>query len=242
MAHSDKPTLDELKTLCDCIDGVYILKSGAEYIRALGALFALKNQNDQPFTIHEIQQQPTLQEFSFTGKNDFIYICALQAEPMTIIGDKRTNEKIVAKAFVNNEALRIFNQSSGVAYLITCPLIYQTWSQEHIIKEHIIKIGQTRKSFKERLGSYNCGTVYNWRTASTTNIKITQSLVATRLYYYNLYLCDCSNDPYTIVWHGVKSAPFPSPKSLAVEDIMVKKFIEQFNQKPLANIQVDANN
>ncbi|GMB96405.1 hypothetical protein [Helicobacter sp. NHP22-001] len=231
MAQGDKPTLDELKTLCDCVDGVFVSKSGAEYIKALGVLFALKNKNDQPFSIHEIQQQPALQEFSFTGKREFLYICQLKAEPLKIIGTKRINEKIKAEDFTSDEAQRVFNQSSGVAYLITCPLEG---------KEHIIKIGQTRKSFKERLGSYNCGTVYNWRTASTTNIKITQSLVATRLYYYNLYLCDCSNDPYTIEWHGVKSAPLPSPKSLAVEDIMVKKFIEQFKQKPLANIQVDA--
>ncbi|BCZ17590.1 hypothetical protein NHP190003_08720 [Helicobacter sp. NHP19-003] len=209
-----------------------VSKREAAYIKALGVLYALKNQNDQPFTIHEIQQQPTLQEFSFTGKNDFIYICQLKAEPMTIIGNRRTNEKIKAINFTSDEAQRIFNQSSGVAYLITCPLED---------KEHIIKIGQTRKTFKERLGSYNCGTVYNWRTASTTNIKITQSMVATRL-PFKLYLCDCSDDPYTIVWHGVESAPFPSPKSLAIEDIMVKKFIEQFNHKPLANIQVDANN
>ncbi|BEG57577.1 hypothetical protein NHP21005_12650 [Helicobacter sp. NHP21005] len=72
MAQGDKPTLEALKTLCDCVDGVCVSKSGAEYIEALGALYALNNQNDQPFTIHEIQQQPTLQEFSFTGKNDFI--------------------------------------------------------------------------------------------------------------------------------------------------------------------------
>lgn len=43
-----------------------------------------------------------------------------------------------------------------------------------------------------------------------------------------------------IEWRGEKSVPFASPKSLAVEDIMIKKFIAQFGVKPLANIQGDA--
>ena len=91
-------------------------------------------------------------------------------------------------------------------------------------KPYIIKIGQTRKTFQERLTSYNCGNVYNWRTASTTNIKIKQSMVATRA-IFNLYLYDCSDEPYVLEWHGIRSAEFAAPKSLAVEDIMIKKFI-----------------
>ena len=56
----------------------------------------------------------------------------------------------------------------------------------------------------------------------------------------NLYLYDCSDDYYVTVWHGVQSVRFASPKALAVEDIMVKKFREQFGFKPLANVQANA--
>lgn len=106
-------------------------------------------------------------------------------------------------------------------------------------KEHIIKIGSSRTTFSKRLGSYNCGTVSYWRTASTTNIKILQSMVTTRK-DLNLYIYDCSEDYYVIVWHDVESVKFASPKALAVEDIMIKQFIEQFGFKPLANIQANA--
>ena len=56
----------------------------------------------------------------------------------------------------------------------------------------------------------------------------------------NLYIYDCSEDYYVIVWHDVESVKFASPKALAVEDIMIKQFIEQFGFKPLANIQANA--
>ncbi|WP_334087952.1 hypothetical protein, partial [Helicobacter typhlonius] len=51
---------------------------------------------------------------------------------------------------------------------------------------------------------------------------------------------DCSDEVMIIEWRGEKSVPFASPKSLAVEDIMIKKFMSQFGTKPLANIQSDA--
>lgn len=228
----EKLSLDELKTLCNFEKGEYISKSGDKYVKALEKLFTLKNKNDKPFSIDDIKNQPTLEDFTFKGKNDYIFICELKAEPMKIIGDKRINEKIVALNFSSDKAKNIFANSSGTSYILTCKIDN---------KEHIIKIGQTRKTFQERLTSYNCGNVYNWRTASTTNIKIKQSMVATRA-IFNLYLYDCSDEPYVLEWHGIKSAEFASPKSLAVEDIMIKKFIEQFKKKPLANIQADAEN
>ena len=124
----------------------------------------------------------------------------------------------------------MFKNKKGISYIITSIIDN---------KEYIIKIGQTRNTFKDRLSSYNCGSVSHWRTASTTNIKLLQSFIVTRL-EFNLYLYDCSNEPYILNWHNVKSIPFASPKSLAVEDIMIKKFQEQFNIKPLANIQANA--
>ena len=223
--------------LCDFQDNKYISKSGKEYIDALKQVFILDNRNDIPFLKEDVIQQPTLQEFSFIGKNDYQFICKLKAQPMTIDLNKtdnktkgRKNEKIIAYDFVDNKTENIFNQSLGVSYLITAIIDN---------KEHIIKIGETRTTFKQRLGSYNCGVVYNWRTASTTNIKMLQSMLATRL-EYNLYLYDCSDEPYILTWHGEKSVPFASPKALAVEDIMIKKFKEQFGKTPLANIQSNA--
>ncbi len=226
-----------LLSLCNFINNVYISKSGIDYINALKQVFQLDNRNDTPFLKEDIVKQPTLQDFSFEGKNDYQFICKLKAEPMVIDLNNannrtkgRKNEKIIAYDFVNQIAKNIFYKSLGVSYLITS-IVNK--------KEHIIKIGQSRTAFKQRLASYNCGVVYNWRTASTTNIKMLQSMLATRL-EYRLYIYDCSNEPYILDWHGEKSIPFSSPKSLAVEDIMIKKFKEQFNHPPLANIQSNA--
>ena len=149
---------------------------------------------------------------------------------MIIKDDKRTNEKIVPYDFANDQMKDVFSHSMGTVYIFTCP--YKG-------NEYIIKIGQTRTSFKTRLSSYNCGVINNWRTASTTNIKILQSMVSTGL-DFKLYLYDCSEDPYILTWHNVTSVPFSASKALAVEDIMIKKFIEEFKQKPLANIQANA--
>ena len=223
--------IEELKKLCDYIDGEYVSKSGEDYINALSEVFSLINRNDTPFTIEDVKHQPVLDDFDFSGVTDYKYICKLHAEPMRInSAGRRKNEKIKATDFANADAKSIFKDKLGVSYLITCELEG---------KEYIIKIGSSRTSFKKRLGSYNCGVVNNWRTASTTNIKILQSMVTTRL-VYNLYLFDCSDEPYSINWHGVQSVLFASPKALAVEDIMVKQFIEKFGKKPLANIQANA--
>lgn len=223
-------TYEQLISLCDDYVNHFESKSGDDYIKALSSVFNLVNVNDKPFDLNDIIVQPTLKEFNFNGKNDFRFICKLHAEPMRIDKSdrKRKNEKIIADHFYGNEEKDIFENSMGVAYMITCTLNG---------KEHIIKFGQTRTPFKARLGSYNCGVVNNWRTASTTNIKILQSMVTTRQ-VFNLYLYDCS-EPETIVWHGV-SQKVASPKSLVVEDIIIKKFIEQFGKKPLANVQADA--
>ena len=207
----DSLSLEQFISLCDDINGVYIQKSGKDYLNALSHIFPLNNKNDKPFNLTDIKMQPTLNDFSFSGKEDFIFICNLRASPLEIKEGVRKNEKIQA-------------------YILTCYI-------EN--KEHIIKFGQSRTTFKKRLGSYNCGVVNNWRTASTTNIKMLQSLVATRA-TLNLYLYDCSDEVMIIEWRGEKSVPFASPKSLAVEDIMIKKFMSQFGTKPLANIQSDA--
>lgn len=223
--------IEDLKSLCDYKDGHYESKKGQDYLDALARIFPLDNINDNPFTLDDIKQQPELRDFRFPGLIDYKYICKLSVIPMVITNDnRRFNEKIFPIEFNSPEAERTFNQSLGVSYLLTCVIDG---------KEHIIKIGSSRTTFKKRLGSYNCGVVNNWRTASTTNIKILQSMVTNRI-DLNLYLFDCSQDLYTIDWHGVRSVPFATPKALAVEDIMIKQFIEQFGHKPLANVQASA--
>lgn len=225
-------TILQMQSLCNYDEntGEYTSKSGAEYIEALSNVFDLVNRNDMPFTIDDIRNEPTLGEFRFAGVKDYEYVCDLKARPLRLHGTKRENEKILVVNFANDKAIEIFQNSKGVSYLITCVIDGE---------EHIIKIGQTRTPFRDRLQSYNCGTVNNWRTASTTNFKILQSMVTTRL-TFRLYLYDCSDAPYKITWHDIDSIEFASPKALAIEDIMVKQFIQEFGKKPLANIQANA--
>lgn len=230
MIRKDSLDLEILKMLCEYDGEKYIQKSGDEYLSSLGKVFPLNNTNDNPFTVDDIKKQPLLSDFKFLGVADYRYICKLRVKPLTIIHGERVNEKIIPVEFVGKAEKDIFDKSLGVSYLLTCVVEG---------KEHIIKIGSSRTTFKKRLGSYNCGVVNNWRTASTTNIKILQSMVTTRK-DLNLYLYDCSDDYYVTVWHDVTSVKFASPKALAVEDIMVKKFIEQFGHKPLANVQANA--
>jgi hypothetical protein len=223
----------KFKLLCD-YDGVkFFSKSGVDYVNALIQVFDLgtdPNKNDIPFTINDVRKQPQLKDFKFSGVAEFVYACDLSATPLEINNlDKRTNERIVASNFQGDHK-KIFEKSMGLAYLITCVLDG---------KEHIIKIGCSRTTFKKRLGSYNCGTVNAWRTASTTNIKILQSFVTTRS-VFKLYLYDCSDEVETFTWQGIESVPFASSKMYAVEDIMVKKYQEIFKVKPLANVQVNA--
>ncbi len=224
-------TETEIISLCDFDGKKYIQKSGDDYILALSKLFSLENQNDKPFRISDIKKQPTLNSFSFSGKNDFKKICSLTIKPLEYnpTTKRRKNEKIEAIDFVSPKAKAVFESSLGVVYLMTCIIDGE---------EHIIKIGQTRNTFKDRLSSYNCGSVNNWRTASTTNLKLKQSMVTTRQ-KIELYLFDCQKTE-VFTWHGITSVPFASPFSLAVEDIMIKQFISQFHKKPLINIQANA--
>ncbi len=235
MAKQDKIKNKSLLDLCDFDKkrNVYLSKSGQKYITALYNHFKGQNKNDKPFTINDIKKQPTVKQFKFKGVKDFKFICNLKAEPLQIKKDAnytRKNEKIIPNNFININAENIFKNEIGIAYMITTTIGN---------KEHIIKFGETRKTMKDRLGSYNCGTVNNWRTASTTNIKILQSFVATRL-QYNLYICTNPKAPITIIYHGIKSIPIAYPYAIAVEDITIKEFIKQFKHKPLANIQADA--
>lgn len=229
MAQKNSMPIESFESLCTFDGEKYVAKEGQAYIDALSVLYPPKNANDRPFTLEEIKRQPLLTDFNFSGLSEFKYVCNLTASPLIISEGLRSNEKILAIDFQNSEAKRLYDQTLGVVYILTCVINDN---------EHIVKIGCSRTTFKQRLGSYNCGTVNNWRTASTTNIKILQSFQSTRA-IFKLYLYDCgAAEKFT--WHGVESVPFSSQKIYAVEDILVKKFQEIFHQKPLANVQTSA--
>lgn len=141
--------------------------------------------------------------------------------------NKKKNERIIAKDF-ETDAEDDYKKCLGVVYLITCEIDG---------KEHIIKIGSSRLTFEDRLKSYNCGYVSNWRTASTTNIKILQSFVVT-IKDFNLYLYTKSGSQ-VYEWCGMKSEPFASSKIYAVENLFIGRFKEEFDKPPLANIQTN---
>jgi hypothetical protein len=208
-----------------------VCKENDEFVDALSIVVAVHNKNDKPFTVAQIKNQPELSDFNFMGKNDFVYVCNLKAEPIKIKDNDWINEKIFAVDFVNDTQKEIFNKHLGVTYMLTCKI-------ENA--EYIVKFGSSRTPFVKRLGSYNCGVLNNWRTASTTNIKILQSLVACRnATVFKLYLLPCG-EAKSFTWHGVVSTKFSNSKELAYEDILVKKFKEQYGKLPLANIQGNA--
>lgn len=227
-------SFEQIEKITNFKDGKFISKEGDEYIDGLNSIFNVVNRNDRPFTLSDIISQPKLEDFDFIGLNDFVYIAKLTAKPLVLTIDgnklKRSNEKIQVVEFASTDAKNIFNNSLGSAYMLTALIDND---------EYIIKFGQTRTSFKKRLGSYNCGTVNAWRTASTTNIKMLQSMVTTRA-TFKLYIYDCSDEVITYTWHGIESVPFASSKALAVEDIIINEFITRFGHKPLANIQASA--
>ena len=192
-------------------------------------IFNLNNRNDNPFTISDIKNQPLFKEFTFPGIKEFIFLCNWKAEPMKINGQKRKNEKIIPTDFPSEEEKILFNKHLGFVYIITSIIDSD---------EYIIKIGSSRTTPKARLASYNCGVTFNWRTASTTNIKILQSLLLTRL-NYKFYILP-SDKQTTFNWHGVTSVPFASSQSLAYEDILIKEFKRIFKRIPLANVQANA--
>lgn len=136
----------------------FISKEGEEYNRVLFEIFSGKNKNDKPFTVKDILQQPKLSEFIFQGVKDFKLICDLIATKMviktndTLTKIDKKSEKIIPSNFVDKECENIFNESLGICYIITA-LVNNS--------EYIIKIGQSRTTFKDRLQSYNCGNVSN---------------------------------------------------------------------------------
>lgn len=227
-----------IKQFCDVDEnGNYHGKRGKALIDAMESVYGVKNRNDKPFLVDEIVQQPELKDFKFEGVKDFKFICKLKGHLVEILKEYdhklnrtkgRINEYIEAYDFASDDAKSIFNNAVGVVYILTAFVDG---------KEYIIKIGQSRNTFNERLASYNCGALVNWRTASTTNVKILQSMVANDIEFgLHLYGC-CSLTTFT--WHGVESEKFPTSESLAYEHILNHQFMKEFGRPALANVQVN---
>jgi len=224
-------SIEQIKSLFNQGEEGYQIKQGPEYAGALEALFGAKNKNDRPFSLEDIKKQPEIKAFNFPGVKEFAYICKLRGVPININNDNTwVNERIIPVYFADNQVEKIFNESLGLVYMLTCEIDG---------KEHIVKIGCSRTTFKARLGSYNCGTVNAWRTASTTNIKMLQSFLACGI-DFNLYILDCSGYKQPYEWYGIISKPFATSKIYAYEDILINEFRKQFGYIPLANVQASA--
>ncbi len=230
-----KDTLKKLLSLCDYDPETKLFRSkiGKDYIDSIKIFLNSKNQNDIPFTIEDIMLQPTLNDFKFEGVKDFKFVCNLEAKPMYINSEYRKENERILVSNLSDECKNLFSNVYGLVYIMTCNLNNKD--------EHIIKIGQTRNTFFDRLGSYNCGVITNCHTASTTNIKILQSFVATRA-EFNLYICDCSDENKFFTWYNRTSPEIASNKSVAYENIIVNEFMKEFGQKPLANVQTKVTN
>lgn len=241
----EKIQYSELATLCDKKTNitdkndlqkglVWKLEAceGDKYLAALSKITINKNRNDKPFNVQDIINQPTLAEFEFSGKKDFNFICNLKPQKMILKANSnmeiivKENERIYPSDFASKEALDLYMNFLGVTYMLTA-IVNDV--------EYIIKFGSTRTTMKDRIGSYNCGTVTNYITASTTNFKILQSIVSTNA-LFKLYLCQGEGQK-NYWFHNVASSPFATSYPLAVEEIMIKEFKSQFNRIPLANIQ-----
>jgi len=54
-------------------------------LRSLEKIFPFNNKNDKSFSLEDIKAQPTLDEFSFSGKEDFNFICKLCVLPLEFV-------------------------------------------------------------------------------------------------------------------------------------------------------------
>ena len=233
---TDTNEFNDLISMCNKQkDGSYIQKTGDLFIDSFKKHIEKKHKKEcknlSLFSIDDIKKQKELCDFSFQGKNDFKLVGKLVGEKMKIDStNKITYEKIVIKDDKFETGTEyIYKNSKGVVYMITALLDN---------KEYIIKFGSSRKVLMERINSYNAGKIRNIGTASTANIFILQSIIASNL-EFNLYVCDCSDFIERFKWYDKISAPFASSKSLAYENIIIKAFEEQFKCIPIGNTQKD---
>ena len=146
---------------------------------------------------------------TYNYKDYFVHLCDLNPNPHT--------EKL---EIVNlNEEYR---NVEGLIYIF-------------VIDDKIFKIGQTTKTFTDRINSYNCGQKANRQkgTCSVTNYYILQSLLSI-CKPINVYAYIVPKATYEIFREVVISAEAPSKYA---ERILTVDFEKKYGQKPIGSIQ-----
>lgn len=223
--------------LIEQVDGSYIQKTGKDFIDSFKKYIAdklteKKSNNLNLYTVEQVESSPLIDELNFSGIKDFKLLGELSYQKLIINADNTyTNQKLYIEN-LDETNKNIYEKSKGILYMIVGVIDN---------KKHIIKFGQTRKTLEERIGSYNCGTIKNIGTASTTNVFILQSIIASDI-KYEVYYVDCSDFIERFKWYDQISKSFASSKSLAFENIILQQYIKQFNEKPLGNTQAEIDN
>ncbi len=228
-------------SLCDKqADGTFIPKKGDDYCDAFVSFLKDHrksiNTSDEPIRPNEITAGHKLVDFLSGCKNskDFVYVCDLKASVYTLDkdGNASQNEKIImdfsSSAF--NEESPLISKKIGLAYILTCVVSGV---------EYIIKFGETSLTFIERINSYNCGCVNAFNSASKTNWRFVQSIVANRDYIFKMHVKDCSQLSKKFKWGGKTSSLYASSFRKAVQEICLLNYEKIFGkgEVPIGNIQ-----
>ena len=209
-------------------------------VEFLNEFIKTKNKNDQIITVEDIMKQPKYEDFKFiqdetfvkeTNGKKFVYCGKWSVDkPYFDINDTFIENNIVMKMAENehDDVETLYKRVKGVVYILTCEI-------DGI--EYIIKIGQTGKTMEERQSSYNCGNSVNRRngTCSTTNFRIKQSLANGLV--FNIHVLDCSADNKVYRIGKYYSVEVAGGMPMGYEDILNQAFYDEFNQKPLLDIQ-----
>ncbi len=194
--------------------------------------------NENAFSKKDIVAQPELKDFNFKGLKDFIPAGKLSLNPLEILinKDEKQNvviqEKVSLNDYASEEAKTKWNTYLGACYILTAVVDG---------KEHFIKVGQTRKTMSERAGSYSTGSLKYIGKNSTTNLRILQSMVnADPDVEFRMHIWyNPDRHSGRISLYDEISSPLADGTQLAMEEITIKKFVQQFGFKPLGNVQMD---
>ena len=166
---------------------------------------ARTNKNENPLRRRE-QIEPKIRWSKYMDKDLFTHLC-------TVVPDPEGERLSVGK--IHDE------------------LLWKRRDMVYVFVLHglILKIGQTTKTFEERLRSYNTGKMaYRSRgTNSGANFFILRSLlnIGSRVQVYGLY-------PEQKRWRYLGAegtAAFPPAK--VIEKVLLKRFAEEYGQKPI---------
>lgn len=182
----------------------------------------IKSSNCKFNSLKNIFKQWTGEEL--VSKDNFHFVCELKGEDEELFMHNRMKD------------YNIYSKINGIDYIITCII-------NNI--EFIFKIGMSRKTWEERLQSYNCGKKKyreNKGTNSTTNYKVLQTICHIQKHnpetVFNLYLYGDGDDT-EVIWKGI-NAGYSSPDQripIAVEHILISLCKKSCNKIPIGNNQ-----